>query len=503
MDSLDIFEWNNFQYTKTFTGEKYQITIVAYNGSETSVTFPNSINGLLVTALGNGKKSVFSSDCSVETIVVSDGIIIINPYAFAGSAKLKKIILPSFILKIGEAAFYGCKKLKTINLPEINEISDRLFENSGISKISLPASINLIGKNSFNATKLKSIVIPDNCQIIKDNSFALCRYLKEVKLPQNLKSLGQGAFDGCEALNEITMPDTIKVIEDYTFLGCTNLMKISLSSNLERIGNGAFELCIGLTDIKLPETITSIGDKAFRYCENLSEIVFPANMKMIGESAFSGCKKLYNIRSNANILHIAPYAFDNTAWFERQNDGAVYFESTLVSYKGVCSQKQLVIRDGTVIISDFALLSLDFEELILPEGLEEIGKRAFAMCKKLKYIRFPQSLRYIGEKAFYECDSIIEIIIPKHCIKIGQKAFLRSESDNTFNVHIYGTQTVLEDKSIGYRLVEVKKENSRFGSIEEMTDPMTVIYAYDLSTAQNYSLKNKLSFKIIDNETNS
>lgn len=498
MDELkDIFQWNEFRYIKSVTGEGCQITIVEYCGAETTVTFPAYIDESPVIAIGDGNVSVFKNSSNVETTVVPKGITKINARAFLGSRKLKKMLLPSSVSSIGEAVFCGCKKLKTIKLPAINEISDDLFRASGISKINLPDSVIKIGKRSFEATDLQNIVIPDNCEIIESYAFSCCRKLKVIDLPNKLKAIGRSAFEGCQELISITIPDSIRVIEDYLFCGCTNLTMVNLSTNTEIIKEGCFELCIGLISIELPEGVLSIGKKAFKLCENLPKIIFPASLKTVGMDAFSGCKKLYSIRCNAQKLHIEPYAFDNTIWFERQNNGPVYFNNTLISFKGECTQNQLIIRDGTVYISDFALLSLNFEDLILPDGLEEIGNQAFAMCRELKHIRFPESLKYIGEKTCYECNSLTEITVPEKCMEIGEKAFLREDTAEIQKVYICGAETVLKDKSIGYKLMEVKKKGSKYGSIEEVPDPKVTIFAADNSNAQKYAVDNGLTFERI------
>jgi hypothetical protein len=43
-----------------------------------------------------------------------------------------------------------------------------------------------------------------------------------------------------------------------------------------------------------------------------------------------------------------------------------------------------------------------FTDLIIPEGIETIGRNAFAYCKSLKNITLPSTLTYINYDAFYE-----------------------------------------------------------------------------------------------------
>lgn len=62
-------------------------------------------------------------------------------------------------------------------------------------------------------------------------------------------------------------------------------------------------------------------------------------------------------------------------------------------------------------------------EVILPEGIVEIGLRAFGLCTGLKKINLPESLREIGSEAFYYCGSLKTVRIPKNVRFIAPQAF--------------------------------------------------------------------------------
>ena len=52
------------------------------------------------------------------------------------------------------------------------------------------------------------------------------------------------------------------------------MTSIKLPSNLETISNRAFEACGGLTSIEIPSSVTSIGKGAFTHCSNLKSVTF-------------------------------------------------------------------------------------------------------------------------------------------------------------------------------------------------------------------------------------
>lgn len=65
----------------------------------------------------------------------------------------------------------------------------------------------------------------------------------------------------------------------------------------------------------------------------------------------------------------------------------------------------------------------DFEHVIIPDGVTEIGYEAFSGCEKLSSITIPNSVTSIGEGAFSWCEGLSSIIIPSSVTSIGDSAF--------------------------------------------------------------------------------
>lgn len=71
--------------------------------------------------------------------------------------------------------------------------------------------------------------------------------------------------------------------------------------------------------------------------------------------------------------------------------------------------------------------------LVIGEGIEEIGKEAFTMCQSLVNVSLPSTLKTIGEMAFDSCFNLKSIDIPDSVTHIGYRAFgycLNMESIN-------------------------------------------------------------------------
>lgn len=63
------------------------------------------------------------------------------------------------------------------------------------------------------------------------------------------------------------------------------------------------------------------------------------------------------------------------------------------------------------------------ETIIINDGIEEIGDRAFAGYEGLREVHFPNTLKKIGNKAFLNCDSLKNISLPEGCETIGSMSF--------------------------------------------------------------------------------
>ena len=96
---------------------------------------------------------------------------------------------------------------------------------------------------------------------------------------------------------------------------------------------------------------------------------------------------------------------------------------TLKGHESRVSYPFLVSLDGKTVLG---YLSKE-KEVVIPDGIEEIGKSIFEESKTLEAIRFPSSLKRIGNKAFSYCHLLKEIDIPCGC-EIGDNAYRGCES---------------------------------------------------------------------------
>jgi len=140
------------------------------------------------------------------------------------------------------------------------------------------------------------------------------------------------------------------------------------------IGDNAFRRCDSLSKVTISEGITSIGDYAF-WDSSVGEVVIPKTITHMGDGAFGFCSNMVGV-----------YITDLAAWcridFEDDTSNPLY---------------------GAI---HFYLNGKVMYDIIIPEGVESIGKYAFIGLEEpipldqVRTVTIPKSVKYIGCDAF-------------------------------------------------------------------------------------------------------
>ncbi len=104
-----------------------------------------------------------------------------------------------------------------------------------------------------------------------------------------------------------------------------------------------------------------------------------------------------------------------------KKDGAIIVDGVLISHE--CKGGTLVVPEGVRAIAGGLFSASNIVTLVLPEGLTEIGERAFSSAKSLVSVHLPSTLQTIGECAFLYCESLASVTIPASVEKIDEYAF--------------------------------------------------------------------------------
>lgn len=95
--------------------------------------------------------------------------------------------------------------------------------------------------------------------------------------------------------------------------------------------------------------------------------------------------------------------------------------------------KSVKFPDSLKKIEEEAFLQcVDLTDIQFENGLEYIGKSAFASCRGLEEIVFPDSLRIIGEQAFMNCPELKNVVLNEGLLVIAPSAFYICKELNEF-----------------------------------------------------------------------
>ena len=312
------------------------ITITGYNGPTGAVAIPATINGLLVTSVGenSGQDQVFAGtgvtsvsmganvayigeyafyNCtSVTNVTISESVTNIDAYAFESCTGLSSVTISNGVTSIGYQAFYGCTSLASITIPgSVTNFGQNTFQScSGLTNVTISNGVTSVGSDAFYyCTGLISISLPDTLTNIGSSAFQSCSSLTNVAIPGSVASIGDYAFYGCTGLTNATISNGVASIGYETFYDCASLTSMTIPNSVTTIGGYAFYDCTGLVGVSLPDSVTEIGQGTFQTCTSLANVALPGSVGTLDDYAFYGCSSLTNATLDSSLTNIGYYAF--------------------------------------------------------------------------------------------------------------------------------------------------------------------------------------------------
>ena len=303
-------------------GNKY-ITITGYDGFDTDVVIPESINvngeNIIVKTIAD---NAFHNNDAIASVTIPSSVTTIGFGAFWNCSSLTSIYIPNSVTTIGSYAFEGCSNL-TIYCQACSKPSGWAYDWCGdLSDRPVVWSSYLGMHGYFNDFEYGVCIDEDGNKFITITGYNASN--TDVVIPESIdvngeniivKATADSAFNR-SSLTSIYIPDSVATIGSSAFEGCSNLttVTISESSQLTTIGESAFYNCSSLTSIYIPDSVTTIGSNAFSRCSNLATVTFGENSQLttIGSYAFSHCSNLATVTfgENSQLTTIGSFAFD-------------------------------------------------------------------------------------------------------------------------------------------------------------------------------------------------
>lgn len=390
------------------------VAIMRYKGKEQDVVVPAEIDGRAVTVI--------------------DGMTIVgkDEYEHEENTVTRTVTLPDTVAEIGEWAFYYMEALESVRLPKaLKKISSFAFDScSRLKKIELPDSLKIIDSFAFSGCKrLETINLPESLEVIGYAAFNQCVSLERPELPSSLRYI-DSAFAECEKMAD---DDGFIIFGDVLYGYCGTAAEVIVPEGIRKISSGVYDGCRRIVSVKLPDTVTEIGSDAFAYCENLKSINIPKKLRQVGQRAFKGCDGLadedgfvivndvlYDYIGEKTRIAVPDGVTDISAnAFKREHKGYITsvelpdsvksmspftFGYSHNTYSFADEKNQFFIIDGVLLCCRGRS-----ECVTIPEGVREIGEYVFAMCNEIETVKLPNSLKKIGTGAFAMCRGLKSI----------------------------------------------------------------------------------------------
>ena len=248
-------------------------------------------------------------------------------------------------------------------------------------------------------------------------AYALCRLktATEVSLPSTLTTIGRNALYDI-GVSSLVIPDNVVSIGDFAFNGCDNLKTITLPAGLQKIGHCFIE-CDALKTINFKGTM----DQWLACGGGWS--IFPAQTQVVcasgtmNLSGTCGDKLIWTLDNNGKLTVSgtgAMYDYD----YDYENDAPPVVP--WAKYRSMIRSTE--IGNGVTYIGAWAFEDTNITSLTIPGSVKTIGRGSFSNNRYLVNLTFSSGLKHIESMAFAG-SHLSTVVIPDGVTSIGEGAF--------------------------------------------------------------------------------
>ena len=308
-----------------------------------------------------------------------------------------------------------------------------------------PARVRVVGH--INGAEAEGeLIIPETVEYegiqysvaeIGKNAFRGCSHLNgRLVIPPTVTKIGIAAFMECSGFSgDLVIPNNVDTILTGAFSNCSGFDgHLYISESMKRIYLETFSGCSGLTGtLNIPESVTEIDADAFSACRGFTgTLVIPSSVKEIGMNAsqnsygaFQGCTGITGLMLHDSVRIIGYCCFAQTGI-----TGEIVFPSGITeiwsyAFSECHGLNGIVLNEGLEYIGSRAFKDCGglTGELVIPSSVKEIKSYAFQGCSGINSVvlREPPDSFEVGVFSF--CSSVTSVILPDGMVKTGGHAF--------------------------------------------------------------------------------
>ena len=128
-----------------------------------------------------------------------------------------------------------------------------------------------IEPRAFENSEISAVEFPDSLQDVRNKAFSNCKNLEHVNFGHGIQRIGSSSrcFQSCHKLKRIEFPEQVRNIGEKSFMNC------------------------GLEEVIFHEGLKNISSSAFAYCDELKKIFLPDSLQYIGRFNFAKVEDIY------------------------------------------------------------------------------------------------------------------------------------------------------------------------------------------------------------------
>lgn len=368
--SAVLYSAEDYLDTENLTFDAETGSITGYNGMNTRLTIPESIDGVPVKSIG---KRALWQDPLLGYVTLSEGLEHVGEDAFSITDTLKYVEFPSTLKTIDKKGFSSYRGFR----------------------LDLPDSLEYIGEEAFSYFSLETDLI----------------------IPEGVKELGPGAFSMASRLQRVFLPASLEKIGDNCFRNSPITYVYMEGLELPEISDTAFDKCEYLRDIDLNEKCTKqqmLDVQALVDAQGLECRVWRNQNTEVEYARFSveelpdDPSKLYLTGYEKEAAKVRSY---DTYTIGEEDKGVVGIADGALKGDQTITYFAVPHNDEFVYVGKEAFADSIVEHVDLFDSVTSIGAEAFRNCAQLKEITIPASVTEIGSRAFAGT-SLSEFVIP-------------------------------------------------------------------------------------------
>lgn len=402
-------------------------------------------------------------ECEITSISLPASITEIPDNTFNHCRQLSSVVINGPVARIGGHAFEGCEALTTIDLPdEVTEMGDAAFQGTGLTAFTIPAGVTVLNMYVLADTKITYLEIPATVNRLDRNCFAT---YKTDEQGEPLKRTVKMFQRDCRLINDDeSMPDRGTEFGDMTTIdllvpaGCKVLyQEYSPWLNMHSIT----EYGEDTGEVLVPDQRHVIIDDIRYMLKNGEAYVDIQPESLSGEISIPDKVTYENIDYPVTKVMGSYWSM----WYG-DTDSEYYhfsgaFEQTQVT--------KITLPASIKTIEHHAFSRAQkLQEVVISEGVTEIGTQALSYCPELTTINIPSTVTILSRGILRECPKLKTLTLHEGLTTIDWEALWGTGIET---LTIPSTCTLL-----GYQALELPNLKTLYVNVKEPKDIEAIGY---------------------------